>query len=58
MGRVASMTNLISEFITRARIGYYELALSQLHPGHPDVPLIVCQLRYLNDHLEYLKGKA
>jgi len=45
------MTALIAEFITRARIAYYEMALQSVHPSHPDVPLIVIQLRYLQDQL-------
>lgn len=50
------MLNLFAEAAIRARIWFYELALSQIDPCHQDVPEIVRTLCTLNDQLDGLKG--
>ena len=51
------MTTLFTEFILRARIRFYELALQQIEPTHADVPEIVMTLLNLTDRLDGLKGQ-
>ena len=51
------MLALFTEFTLRARIAYSELALSQIHLTHEDVPGIVLELRHLRDRLNALKGQ-
>lgn len=51
------MFTLLIEFLLRARIAYRELALSQIHLAHEDVPGIVIELRQLRARLESLKGQ-
>lgn len=51
------MKSLFIEFILRARIRFYELALQQIEPTHEDVPGIVLTLLQLNDRLDGLKGQ-
>lgn len=51
------MIALFTEFTLRARIAYSELALSQIHLAHEDVPGIVLELCHLRDRLNALKGQ-
>ena len=51
------MIALFAEFTLRARIWFYELALSQIDPLHADVPEIVRTLCALCDRLNELKGQ-
>ena len=48
---------LFTEATIRARIWFYELALSQIDPLHADVPEIVRTLCTLCDQLDDLKGQ-
>jgi hypothetical protein len=49
--------SLFTEATIRARIWFYELALSQIDPLHADVPEIVRTLCALNDNLDELRGQ-
>ena len=49
------MIALFTEATIRARIWFYELALTQIDPCHMDVPEIVRTLCHLNDSLDELK---
>ena len=51
------MIALFTEATIRARIWFYELALTQIDPCHADVPEIVRTLCALNDQLDALKGQ-
>lgn len=57
-GGVMQLANLFSEHLLRARIWWYELALTQIDPTHPDVPEIIIKLLELYDQRDSLKGKA
>jgi len=52
------LANLFTEHLLRARIWFYELALQQIDPSHPDVPEIIIRLCDLSDRLDSLRGKA
>jgi len=57
-GGVMQLANLFREQLIRARIWWYELALTQIDPSHPDVPEIIIKLLELYDQRDSLKGKA
>lgn len=50
------LANLFTEHLLRARIWWYELALTQIDPTHPDVPEIIIKLLELYDQRDLLKG--
>lgn len=53
-----SLANLFREHLLRARIWWYELALTQIDPTHHDVPEIIIKLLELYDQRDLLRGKA
>lgn len=46
-----SLLSLIHEHILRARIAYYQWALDDMDPCHPDVPDIVRHIHQLRGRL-------
>lgn len=54
-GGLMPLLTLFTEYLIRARIWWYELALTQIDPGHADVPEIILHLCNLSDQLDNLK---
>ncbi|MDX9742150.1 MAG: hypothetical protein RBT81_13385 [Gammaproteobacteria bacterium] len=52
-----SLISLIHEYILRARIAYYQWALEDMDPCHPDVPLILLHVYQLKQRLAAIQRR-
>lgn len=52
-----TLLDAITEQLLRLRIAYYEWALTEVHPAHPDVPLILLHVYQLRQRLAAIQRR-